>query len=498
MNMRMHINQLKYKHEAGESFTIPLLASFILIAFLFFIYIPALSEGSLSQYDEYYTLERTTSFETNNDYLTVYSDNQPTFKKPPLQYWLSAALLHQNEDIEFSLRLPSFLFALGVLISAGWLAFVLLPEKPWTIPAAILLVASSTQFWENATSALLDMGASLFFTITLAATILALRQPKWWYVVAAATVLGTLQKAPVPICGSVAVYGAAVLTARWHSANPLSTLVNRHFAIALVIAVAGVAFWPVLQWSRYGSWAVEDAYVREMLMRFSPGKNKAPLHSWFEVITAGEPIPRLVAGMASLALPWSLKRYELAGIPAIFIVYCAAVAVASGNVFPRYTLIILPMLMASVAAVVMAGLPKAWIRALAICIVSASMLGPYKTPAQLGVTYESSQAKFLPLLEDIRSVRRPEETFLVCDEPPDNIIFPGAISYYASAGHPVFRFASTAALMTMQKRGKIHPPYRGLCNVGDLGMIRSSFDGVSIVEEREGKVHFTATNIRTD
>ena len=159
-----------------------------------------LGVGTIHQYDEYHTLDRSNAFLITNDWFTVYEQNTPTFRKPPLQYWLTAVALKNSQDLEFALRLVSYLFGIGLLISTGILAYLINPSNPYVAPSAIIIMSSSTMFWVlTSLSAMLETGAAFFSTISVIGTILAIRQPKWWYFVAAAVGFGALQKAPIAL-----------------------------------------------------------------------------------------------------------------------------------------------------------------------------------------------------------------------------------------------------------------------------------------------------------
>lgn len=73
------------------------------------------SLGGISHFDEVCTLDRSTAFARFGDWLNVYSENAVSFRKPPLQYWLTAILLELNVPELVALRAPSFVFALSGL-----------------------------------------------------------------------------------------------------------------------------------------------------------------------------------------------------------------------------------------------------------------------------------------------------------------------------------------------------------------------------------------------
>ena len=103
------------------------LLSLVLIAAFAAWHWQVLPQGALQHTDEFRTLDRSNSFLLRDDDLTVYSENRPTFKKPPLQYWATAWLLQHTDDLEFALRLPSFLCAIALLVATGILTGVLSP-----------------------------------------------------------------------------------------------------------------------------------------------------------------------------------------------------------------------------------------------------------------------------------------------------------------------------------------------------------------------------------
>ena len=156
-------------HARLPSRTLPILVTALLIAAVLFIYLPLLPVGGFRFFDEFHTLDRTTAFARHGDWFTVYSLQEPSFKKPPLQYWMSAGLLETGAGELTALRLPSFLFTLGSLVATALLAAAVMPATLWAMPASVLLLACSTMFWAYGLSAMLASGATFFATLALAA-----------------------------------------------------------------------------------------------------------------------------------------------------------------------------------------------------------------------------------------------------------------------------------------------------------------------------------------
>ena len=471
----------------------------VLLAAVVVFYGALLPEGTLNHGDEYLTLDRTHSFTLRDNWWAVYSENRPTFKKPPLQYWMGAVLLDAGMDLELALRLPSFIFAMGILLLSGWLARIMLPSNPWVFPVAVLLLACSKRFWENAMSALLDNGATFFATLALIATFAAIRQPRWWYLVALACGLGALQKAPIPfVFAAVALIGIAA-TQGSHRLPVRQSVRSGHFLLALILAVILAAAWPVLQWMLYGQSSFQEAYLDQMVERFSPfaeDRDKKP--SIYSLLVAGEPLLRIPAILALFWLPWRLKRMEFVGLPVLFGAYVLVCLGASGIVSPRYSLMFLPMLMASLAAVLLTVLPD-WKRQLAVVVVLCAInLGPLKTPDSLDI-YKNSQAATVPLLQSVGQAIGPGETLIVCRRgEKGRRIVPGAISYYASAGKPFFRLSTPDQFVQLHKDGVIQPPYRVVCGISHYEDFSGQMTEVNVVETVNDFVHWTATDVRLD
>ncbi|MFV0369998.1 MAG: ArnT family glycosyltransferase, partial [Hyphomicrobiaceae bacterium] len=228
--------------------TLPIFVTVILVCGFWFYHVQWIADGGFNQWDEFFTLDRASSFARMEDWWTVYSQNKPTFVKPPLQYWMSALLMEAGADLELAMRLPSMLFALGCLIATAWLAAVVAPHLPWAMPASVLLLASSTQFWKYSTSAMLDIGAALFGLLAVLFALLAVqRRPVWWYAAAAAVVLGALQKAPIGLALIAIFVGLLAATHRLHGLSAHGLWHTPQFRRSVYIAVGGSIAWPVFQ-----------------------------------------------------------------------------------------------------------------------------------------------------------------------------------------------------------------------------------------------------------
>jgi 4-amino-4-deoxy-L-arabinose transferase-like glycosyltransferase len=470
----------------------PLLAAAFILAILAVYYGFFLTTGTISHGDEYLTLDRSHSFVIRDDPWVVFSENQPTFKKPPLQYWVTAWLMERTSVLEVALRLPSYVIALLTLVAVGWLAALVLPSNPWVIPAAMLLMAGSKRFWGNALSALLDSGAVFFATLAVAATLAAQRSPRWWYVTALACGAGALQKAPIPLAFVALTVLGLVLMRGVRDGELRRVFANRHFYIALALAVLMTAFWPALQWLRFGAASFVEAYISQMAERFSPvGRAEGGDWSVFSLLMDGE-VPLRLAGIAALYwLPFRLRRPELLALALPFTLYAAVITFATGFVSPRYSLFFLPAMMAALAALILTALPEWRGRLAAVAVICLVALGPLKTTAQLRLD-ENENAALLTVAEAVGRALKPEETLVCTGKTPAGRLNPGMLSYYASDGRPFFRIRSAEGLKEALVAGAIRPPLRGICTEDQLLLIGDLLTGVERVGESAGYRHWTA------
>ena len=81
-----------------------------------------LGSGSLYPWDESLSAMRAWHMYTDGISLTVRTFGSPDFNKPPLYYWMAAAMFHLLEPGLLALRLPGVLFAFGCSIVVYFLA----------------------------------------------------------------------------------------------------------------------------------------------------------------------------------------------------------------------------------------------------------------------------------------------------------------------------------------------------------------------------------------
>lgn len=427
--------------------------------------------AELWQFDEWYTAERVHGILTRHDWLTLYENGMPVFKKPPLQYWLSAIFAKEGVQGLLALRLPSFIAAIGVVALVAGLA-VRLSGRTLAAPVAVALLLCSPQFWVSATSAMLDMGAAFFLLAAVMACFAAWQAPRWWWGVAMLLGLGALQKAPVAVVAvpvvALVMYMGGVRPARagWH-------------LWALGLALAGLAFWPLVQGVLHGEGSVEVTYLREQVMRIAPGHRDWARHlRWTDWVAADGVVlwAGLVAG--ALAAPFVLRgagrqggerRAEAAAVAVWVVLFFIAMTAADGELFDRYLMQVLPFAAAGAGAVLVSLPPATGLVGAAVLVIAAG--GPVKPAREAGLENEGV-APYRAILANFRASLRPDETPVVCGwEKSDLEIFPGALWLLGSADAPFRRVWSAEDVVRAVEAGNLAPPVRGLCKVTEYATL---------------------------
>ncbi|MFD1341728.1 ArnT family glycosyltransferase [Litorisediminicola beolgyonensis] len=448
-----------------------------------FIFLQIVSQTTLNHYDEFFTLDRTTGFARHHDWLTVWSQNEPSFKKPPLQYWTGAWFLEAGLPETMALRLPSFLSALLLLAATGALAFTLRPGSPWIIPAAIAFTAASPQLWSYALSAMLDIATAFWSTLAVTLALVALRRPNWWYAVAVACALGALQKAPV----GVVFVGLMLWVIRLveDGTDPALHRVTkgRTFRRAFWLMVVLVLAWPVLQVFRHGPDAIIDLYFKQMYRRFAPsvfsdpGSNAASLP---DLLFVGEYALRGLGFVALLWLPVRLGRKELWGLAALPVIYVVAVIFTEGSVYSRYSLVFLPLLTAALAAMVFALPAPLWLRGGVAAALAALFSLQLEAPQ---LTRDPHVVQQIALAERPEAQLGSDEVLIQCKWGADDATIPGLVSVYAAQGRPFEVVGRPKDLAPFIARFEPGQTFMGFCTEGSLADVTEAVPDAAVVAQ---------------
>jgi len=248
--------------------TIALLALFVSVCAV------GLATGSLAHVDEYRTAERSREMLLDLPGLTVHENFEPSFQKPPLQYWLTALTLRWIPDPELATRVWSLVFGVLLLMATAWLTHECAPEWPWSAPLAVGLLIACDFIVESSRMAMLDMGMMFFTVASLAAVVAARRDARYWLVGGALASLGLLQKAPVALA---AFFVATLWTAA--SKGRRRAFTESPWPLRGWYAALGFGLlWPAIQFLQFGPPYVSEFFGTQMVDRFSTmHRNQDPL-----------------------------------------------------------------------------------------------------------------------------------------------------------------------------------------------------------------------------
>jgi 4-amino-4-deoxy-L-arabinose transferase-like glycosyltransferase len=306
-----------------------------------------LPKGTLVATDELLTAERTREMVLTGPWL-VHFNFQPSFEKPPLQYWLTTLTLPRFENSSLAVRFWPLIYAALTAIALGWLVRAIEPDRPGLVPLTVAVLFSCPLFATQATRGLLDIGLAFFTTTTILFSELARKRPGWWLAVAVSCWLGSLQKNPLPF-----LLWLLILAVRATSRAERSQFKNRWLGLSLVLAAVSMSAWPLLQLIEYHMpwWSV---FHEEVIVWLGPaGLGTRP---YFEI-----PIRMIINGglcgllglLAPFAILFSRNKTtspairELAGVSLIAI----ALAIVSNFRHIRYVIPIVPVLCLLIAIV---------------------------------------------------------------------------------------------------------------------------------------------------
>jgi hypothetical protein len=265
------------------------------------------------------------------------------------------------------------------------------------------------------------------------------------------------------------------------------------FRRACLLALVLVVWWPASQLIWYGSDVIKSAFIDEMAMRFSPFGGASTEASWSSWLwrEAGLWVPAL----ATLILaPLLFKSWQSLVTLVLVACFVTVMATASGKVYGRYVLLILPLLAAHFAATASRLFPSALGLLLTGGLILAS--GPLlKTSEDLRL-HDSTQTRHLAMYARFATSVASDESIVFCrwGRPKDEM-YPGAISHYASRGRPLVVLDRPEKLSSQRTEG-FPPPYRGLCTKAEFDRLRASLVDYSIVEEANGYVHWSSKNVQ--
>ena len=211
------------------------------------------------------------------------------------------------------------------------------------------------------------------------------------------------------------------------------------------------------------------------------------------LMIADEPWLRWPALAAVLILPLLVRRPSAVMVLSVIVVYAAALLVAGGKLYPRYTLTVLPLMTAALAVVLCSLRPGPWTAFLGAGLITALSGGPVRLGTLQAAALQLPEVGAqVGVLRSVGGEIRDDETLVYCHLMGTPPLIPGAVSVYASNGRP---FLTTRQLARQaERRGA--GPFRGICHSPDVPGLLPAFDGFAVVREEEGYAVWTARGLR--
>lgn len=459
-----------------------------------------LADATRFYWDEFLTLERSQGFARYGDWTTVYENGGPSFKKPPLQYWLTGILIQLGVEPGLAIRVWNHVFFAGLGAATVLLAFAT-TALPWAMPASLLLLVAYAPGVVLARGGHLDVGQAFFLVLALAACLLAQRRAGWWVVAGAAVGLGALQKTPVALFGvvTVVVLLRTLAPEAWRARAPGGGSAR----IGLALGAIGVLGWPALELARHGGRWSRVFFGKQMAHRFRPenpiGDGEAL--GWLGWLSQGWGWAAW-ASLAALALVvavGSLRRQRRLLCLTLFACLSLLVlTVAGGKLYDRYLIVVVPLL-AVVTASVAAELGRSRAVPLALALALLVANAPVLRVAHGDALREADAHRVDRIQAAVAafdaSYRRGETPVFVvaASDPRTN---PAAFRCFSAVEPPsvaMFLHRDPAhAARDARRRGG---PYRGLAPLREREALRAAVGEFTVVEVVEPFFVWTAESV---
>ena len=322
----------------------------------------------------------------SGDFVTPRLNGLKYFEKPPLQYWASAIALSVLPASEHTARLYVALSGLATLLLVAFTARRL--GTPQNGVAALIALLSSPYFMALAGIVTLDMGLTLWTTLTCCAYLLSEREPegslgrrRWMLAAWAGMALAVLSKGLVGIVFPAAALGLACILGR--SVRPIARL---EWTYGLIVFFAIAAPWFILV-SYANPEFPEFFFIHEHFQRFLTTTHRRTEPWWYflPILAAGF-LPWMFALPSALAHGWSIPGKMRDSVEMRFAILWAAFVIlffsASGSKLPAYILPAFPPL-ALVLGRYLADAPTrklAWQSAPVLLVAAALLAVAWRIP----------------------------------------------------------------------------------------------------------------------
>lgn len=331
-----------------------------------------LSGLSLRNWDEGIHAEVSREVLEKHDWVTMHFMGGEYFRKPPLKFVLSAAVMTVTGPTEWAVRAPNA--AAGVLVTLLILLWIWqVTRERWAIPTlGVLFLSTTTYFMHTFRSGETDGVLTLFIIAAIYAYWRAKTSPRWLYWSAAAIGLSIMTKSAAGLVPLIVMAIDATVTHSW------KTFGWKRFLWSVGIVTAIVAPWHIIELAHFGKRFWNDYFFLHIIERGEEAiVNPTAGPFWYFKIVWSRLYPTLLFTLAALlVLLRSLIRDRVRDVRFLwgiwftigFIVVTTAKSKLDWYLFPYY----FPLLLLTTQVVIdwLKRTERDWLRTLALLAVA--------------------------------------------------------------------------------------------------------------------------------
>ena len=246
-------------------FTSSLFLIIVLIVLSWYLFIFKIGQPSLWETDEAIYGEVAKEILRYGDWWTLRFNYREWFDKPPLYMWLTASLYSFFGWNEFTTRIWSALFGIGVVIAVYFLGKTMFNKRVGFLSALIL--ATSFQFIVQSRIALVDVPLTFFVSLSILFFYLGHLHPdkSWYYLLSSLCMaLAALTKVPVVVLMPVSIIAIYLLFTK--KAGRLRGM-RLPWLLAVFLVVASP--WYIIELLRHGRVFVDNFFLVRTISRFT-------------------------------------------------------------------------------------------------------------------------------------------------------------------------------------------------------------------------------------
>jgi len=431
-------------------------------------------KGTLTHTDELLTAERSREMLSTGPWVVHYNF-QRSFEKPPLQYWLTSLTLPRLQNRTLAVRVWPLLYGCLTLIALGWLVFLVEPNRPWLIPLSLAMLASSPLFSPEASRGFLDIGLTFFTISAILFAQLARNRPVWWLGVAAACWLGSLQKFPMPF-----LVALLIIVVRLTSCDERPKLRNGWLVTSMLLALATMAIWPLIQITKYGM-SPGRLFHHEVVVWTGPANLgvRPYLAVLYGLSTLGGACG-LLSFLAAFVVLFSKKERISAGVREIAIISLAVIGLTVVSNFRgvRYIVPIIPCLCFLLALLFHRFLERGPVILFRTTILLIVVLSADFVHSTITINHRRKDVADEKLIaEKLGTLQEPgtKTTLIKADKPGGDLLWD---SFYLFHGN--LRFPVQAYTVDEIRSDPPKPPLIGACVSRDFPVIQNVYPNVQV------------------